>query len=118
MKLFSISLIMCLAVSVSAQSHVGKWTADFPSDQGTATLVVDIKSDGTYALDWGNDGTIEVTGKYSVDGNKMTIADDSDCQGKGVYTFTVDNSTLTMTRVSDACPDRGGPEGKMVFQRK
>lgn len=118
MKWMMFSLLVCLTVSLSAQSVTGKWSSEFPSDQGTMTLVVEIKADGTYALDWGNDGTIEVTGKYTDKDGKMTINDDSDCRGKGVYSYTVTDKTLTMTRVSDECPERGGPEGKMVFQRK
>ena len=41
----------------------------------------------------------------------------SDCTGEGVYTFKIEGNTLTMTRVSDPCADRGGPDGVMKMER-
>ena len=82
-------------------------------------LKVDISENGTYAVDFGADGTVENKGKYTVDGAKMTIQDTegSDCRGEGVYTFKIEGNTLTMTRVSDPCADRGGPDGVMKMER-
>ncbi|PHN04626.1 lipocalin-like domain-containing protein [Flavilitoribacter nigricans] len=112
------ALICFMTVSLSAQSIVGKWKFEFPTDQGTMVMAADIKADGTYALDFGNDGSVETTGKYTQDGNTMTIQDDGgDCTGKGVYQVSVDGDTMTMVRVSDECANRGGPEGKMVTTR-
>jgi uncharacterized protein YqkB len=78
-----------------------------------------ISDQGTYTVDVGADGNIENKGKYSLDGSKMTIQDTegSDCNGVGVYTFKIEGDTMTMTRVSDACTERGGPEGVMVFKK-
>lgn len=111
--------LMCfLTVSLSAQSIVGKWKFEFQTDQGTMVMSANIKADGTYALDFGNDGSVEVTGKYTHSGDEMTIQDDAgDCTGKGVYNVKVEGDTMTMTRVSDECPNRGGPEGVMVTKR-
>lgn len=118
MKILFTILICSLAMSVSAQSIVGKWKFEFPSDQGTMVMSATIKADGTYALDFGNDGSAEVTGKYSVDGDTFTVKDDAgDCTGKGVYKIKVTDDTMTMTRVSDECANRGGPEGVMVSKR-
>jgi hypothetical protein len=118
MKIFFTILICSLVMSVSAQSIVGKWKFEFPSDQGTMVMSANIKADGTYALDFGNDGSAEVTGKYSVDGDTFTVKDDAgDCTGKGVYKIKVTDDTMTMTRVSDECANRGGPEGVMVSKR-
>ncbi len=49
----------------------------------------------------------------------MTIQDTegSDCTEQGVYTFKIEGDTLTMTRVSDGCANRGGPDGVMTMQR-
>ena len=71
------SLLCCLAVSISAQSIVGKWKFEFPSDQGTMIMSANIKADGTYALDFGNDGSAEVTGKYTQNGDQFTVSDDA-----------------------------------------
>ena len=82
-------------------------------------LHVTIKADNIYWLDFGGDGDIEVTGMYQAKDGQIQIQDveGSDCTGKGVYTFKVDDEGMTMTRVSDECEGRGGPEGKMVFSR-
>ncbi len=107
-------------LGVMAQNPVGTWKMSVPDQAGKMTpLKVDISADGTYAVDFGADGTIENKGKYSVEDGKMTIQDTegSDCTEKGVYNLKVDGNTLTMTRVSDPCADRGGPEGVMIMQR-
>ena len=118
MKIFCTALICCLALSISAQSIVGKWKMEFSSDEGTFAIAVDLKDNGTYTLDFGVDGTIEVNGKYTISGDTMTINDvDGDCKGKGVYTAKATSTTLTMTRVTDECSNRGGPEGVMVAKR-
>ncbi len=107
-------------LSLMAQSPVGSWKLPVPDGNGNmVTLKVDISDQGTYTLDFGGDGTIETKGKYTMDGAKMTIQDSegADCTGVGVYTIKVEGDTLTMTRVSDACTDRGGPEGVMVMKK-
>lgn len=111
-------LLCCLAVSLSAQSIMGKWKFEFPSDEGTMIMSAEMKSNGTYALDYGNDGSVEMTGKFTQDGDLFTISDDAgDCTGKGVYKIKVAGDTLTMTKVSDECSNRGGPEGIMIAKK-
>lgn len=118
MKLFLTAMICFIAIGLSAQSPVGKWKFQFETPDGTLVIAADIKADGTYALDMGNDGSAEVNGTYTMSGDKMTISDDAgDCTGKGVYTVAVTDNTLTMTRVSDECENRGGPEGVMTGTR-
>lgn len=118
MKILFTVMICCLAMGISAQSIVGKWKFEFPTDQGTMVMSANIKADGTYALDFGNDGSAEVTGTYNLSGDTLTVKDDAgDCTGKGVYNVKITDETLTMTRVSDECPNRGGPEGVMVSKR-
>lgn len=120
MKVLFTALICCLAFSISAQSHVGKWKMEVQSPEGAFVIAVELTADGAYHLDFGNDGSNEVTGKYSLSGDTMTINDtsgNSDCKGTGVYTVAVTATTFTMTRVSDECEQRGGPEGVMVATR-
>ena len=116
--------LLCFALpfTLSAQnSHIGNWKMTVPTENGgTATIQVSMKSDGTYAVDFGVDGSIEVNGTYKMDGNKMTIKDVSGpnaCPQEAVYTVAVTATSLTMTRVNDPCEGRGGPEGVMTFQR-
>lgn len=118
-RLFLVAMVI-LPLGLMAQSPVGNWKMSVPDERGNlAPLSVNISADGTYAVDFGMDGTIENKGKYTLENAIMTIQDTegSDCAEIGVYTIKVEGDTLTMTRVSDSCPGRGGPEGVMTMQR-
>ncbi len=107
-------------LSLMAQSPIGSWKLPVPDGSGNMiTLKVDISAEGTFTLDVGADGNIETKGKYTMDGAKMTIqeTEGTECTGVGVYTIKVEGDTMTMTRISDACTDRGGPEGVMVLKK-
>lgn len=124
--LMQISLVFLFAfpLSLSAMDGlVGKWQMTVPTEDGsTMTVQVEMKSDGTYAVDFGVDGSAEVNGKYILDGDQVTIEDVSGpaaCAGgqKGVYKVALDGDSMTMTRISDECENRGGPEGVMAWKR-
>jgi len=119
---YLILFLLCLPVGLSAQSAlVDTWTAEIPDREGNIIpLHLTISDDGTYAVDFGADGKVEITGTYSTDGNLITVQDDEgqECTGVGVYNYEITGSTLTMESKSDECPERAGPEGVMVFQRK
>ncbi len=118
-RLFS-AILLLLPFGLMAQSPVGNWKMSVPDGNGNMmALKVSISDQGTYTVDYGADGTIETKGKYTLDGAKMTVQDTegSDCTGQGVYTFKVEGDTFTMTRVSDPCENRGGPEGVMTMKK-
>ena len=113
-------LLLFLPLGLMAQSIAGTWKMSVPADDGSMmTLQANISADGTYALDWGADGSIEVKGKYTAENGKMTVQDTegAECTAQGVYNYKIEGNTLTMTRVSDGCPNRGGPEGVMSMTR-
>lgn len=114
-------LCFCLPLGLFAQSElVGTWQMTVPSDNGgTITINVSLNSDGTYGVDFGADGQVEVKGKYHVEGAKITVQNISgdECLDKGVYEFKVTSTDLIMNQVSDPCPNRGGPEGIMRFKK-
>lgn len=115
-----IPILLLAPMALAAQSPVGTWKMSVPDQDGKMTpLSVTIADNGTYAVDFGADGTVETRGKYTLDKDKMTIQDTegTDCTAQGVYTIMVDEKNLTMTRVSDACTNRGGPEGVMKMER-
>ena len=119
-----VGMVCLLPLSLVAQDPlVGDWKTMIPGDQGQMVpMKVSIKADGTYALDFGMDGTVDINGAYQRNGDDMTIWDVSgqtDCDKKGVYKVAIasDGKSYSMTRVSDECQGRGGPEGKMSFQR-
>ncbi|MCI4647123.1 hypothetical protein [Phaeodactylibacter sp.] len=113
---------LCLGVSnLAAQSDfTGNWLTSFTDQEGqTWKMQVEMKADNTYAVDFNADGTTEIEGSYDIEGDQMTVQDvkGSDCNGKGIYKFTVEGDQLTMLAVKDECPGRSGPEGRMVFSR-
>ena len=119
-KRLLLGLILFIPMWLAAQSPVGNWKMSVPDQDGKMTpLAVTIADNGTYAVDFGADGTVETRGKYTLDKDKLTIQDTegTDCTAQGVYTIRVDEKNLTMTRVSDGCPNRGGPEGVMKMER-
>jgi hypothetical protein len=116
-----LTLVLLLSpLSLMAQSPVGSWKLPVPDGNGNMiTLKVDISAEGTFTLDAGADGNIETKGKYTMDGAKMTIeeTEGTECTGVGVYTIKVEGDTMTMTKISDACTNRGGPEGVIVLKK-
>lgn len=118
-----LSLIFLFPLALSAQSIAGAWMMTVPTDDGgTSMIKLMIKDNGTFTVDFGNDGSVDINGQYETSGDQITVVeldgDGASCKGvKGVYQFTVDASNFVMTRVSDSCESRGGPEGKMVFKK-
>ena len=122
MKNLLAGLLFLLPFTGFAQlSVVGDWTASDKDENGNVlTFKVSMKANGTYAVDLGVDGTIEIEGKYSIEGDTMTIEDVSGpaaCKdGKGVYKFVLTETTNSLTMVSDPC-GHAGPTGKTFFTR-
>lgn len=115
-----LTLMIMLPLGLMAQSPVGNWKMSIPDEKGNMIpLKVDISADGTYSLDFGADGVIDGRGNYTLEGGKMTVQDTegSDCKEKGVYALKIEGDMLTMTRESDGCANRGGPDGVMTMQK-
>jgi hypothetical protein len=87
-------------------SLVGKWSK-------AAGSVWELRTDNTYTMSMG-DGQATVSGRYTVEENRLTIVDQSatglaeacGTDEKGVYTFTVNANTLTLTKANDPCRGR------------
>ncbi|MDX1941042.1 MAG: hypothetical protein SFU99_10855 [Saprospiraceae bacterium] len=115
-------LLLLLPISAFSQNAlVGEWKFEVPSEDGKM-IPVKLKIDTeSYTVDFGMDGAIDIKGNYTVAGNEMTIQDtggEGACLNtKGVYKFEIKDNSLTMTKVTDTCEGRSGPEGKMVFQK-
>jgi hypothetical protein len=80
---------------------VGNWTNAI----GTVWM---IKDDGTFDVDLTRDGTRDAWGKYTVNGNAVTLVavggmKPKGCDGKGVYNFNRNGDELSFTLVSDTC---------------
>jgi hypothetical protein len=80
---------------------VGNWTNSI----GTVWM---IKDDGTFDVDLTRDGSRDAWGKYTVNGNTVTLVavggvKPKGCEGKGIYNFKRNGDTLSFTLVSDTC---------------
>lgn len=74
--------------------------------------LIDLEPDGTYVLmspgAFGGENTVEVTGEYGIFGDEMRFgnevaANGQACRGDGVYRWSLDGGTLTLTLVEDEC---------------
>jgi hypothetical protein len=120
-SLFFVLLTFLFATTTFAQSIVGKWSGEFPSqnDQPAMKFTLTI-SENTYQFDMGMDGKVDITGGYTSDGKQITIWDtagENTCPSdqKGVYAYTFNGDAVTFTKVSDACPGRG--DGPLVVKK-
>lgn len=81
---------------------VGTWANSF----GTVWI---LNADGTFTVDLNHDGKTDVTGKYSVSGDMITIEAlhgnlPKGCTGPATYKFArTDKDSLQCTVVSDKC---------------
>ena len=113
---------MPLNLLAQSKSVAGDWKMEIQSEEGISVVIkASIKSDGTYTIDFGNDGKVEINGEYRLKGDHMIIKDVSGefacTTGQGIYKYTVSGSALTMEKVKDDCANRGGPSGKMVMAK-
>ncbi len=84
---------------------VGKWNK--------SGLVWSLNADHTFTF---LNGDSSISGKYTLEGDHLTIVDEKatgfaqmcGTDKQGVYKFTINDKTLTITEVKDACPDRIG----------
>ncbi|MEA3187513.1 MAG: hypothetical protein QOD99_1343 [Chthoniobacter sp.] len=79
----------------------GTWT----NSLGTVWM---IHPDGTFDVDLDHNGSRDAWGKYTVEGDTVTLADaggvvPTGCKGKGVYHFSRSGDTLQFALVHDKC---------------
>lgn len=118
---FLLFALVSISVCTYSQSSdlVGTWTVTNPEGQ---TASVHFKEDGTYEVDLDGDSEMDVSGKYDVNGDQVTVQDTDGKEGmtcptetKGVYTIKIEGDKSTFTKVSDDC-ERIGNE-PVVFTK-
>ena len=109
-SLFVLLFMLSFSVIGFSQSVVGDWYID------EAGWKLSFKSDGTYAVDLGVDGTIDITGKYTIDGQTLTIKDDAGCTAEGKYKFGLESGSMWVDPISDGCSERN-PQQKVYFRK-
>ena len=121
-KTLFLGLLFCFPLSLMAQNAalIGDWKSQIPDNTGKLMPIkLTMKNDGTFTVDLGVDGTSDIAGKYTIEGEQITIVESvGNCTDKkGIYKIVVTATTFVMNRVSDECENRGGPEGKMAFTK-
>ncbi len=109
-----------LSMTGLAQSPEGNWVITTSTPEGEeVSWKVNFKSNSTYAVDIDLDGSIEITGKYFIDGSTITVQNDPECgccNDKGIYKFGLKDGKLWMDPVSDPCELRN-PSQKVFFRK-
>ncbi|MEM1324653.1 MAG: lipocalin family protein [Bacteroidota bacterium] len=105
---FALLFFVSTPFFLSAQSIVGDWLIDSQTADGTPTQdIFSMKADGTFTVDFGSDGKVDVLGTYTINGDQITIQDtpkESPCYGKkGIYEFKVEGDIMTGKMISDEC---------------
>jgi hypothetical protein len=123
-NLFATLLLLLPLLGFSqADLLVGDWKATMNGPDGkTREVKLTLKADGTASVDFDLNGTLEVEGKYTVEGNQITFQDVSGpyacpADQKGVYTFDGTESSGSLTVVSDPCEGRKMSNHKIVYTR-
>ena len=119
---FILTLAFLLISSISfAQSVQGDWELNWDDGQGNSGVATLTIKASTYEVDLNSDGIVDVKGDYSMEGDVMTLQDtegEQMCSGEATYKAKVKDGKFTMTRISDPCEGRGGPEGVLEFTAK
>ena len=118
-----IALACCFSSGLFAQELAGNWTMQVPGpEEGTMVdLLLTMMDDGTFHVDFGIDGAVEIKGAYELDGDQITIWETEAVEGmgcgptKGVYSYTVSETTLDLARISDDCEDPWRPRRHAVY---
>lgn len=113
-----VGLLFLLPFTGFAQiSIVSEYTSQAPDEQGNMIpLKVSMKADGSFTVDFGGDGSVDVNGKYTIEGDQIILLDNFCPDQKGVFKLEMTETVTTFTVVTDPCK-RGGPEGKIVLTR-
>lgn len=104
-------LLLALTTAIADPDPSGSWKMTMPGPDGTELVVLLTLDNGKYQGDLGNDGQIDVSGTYTLNGDQITLQDDptnstNPCEEPGTYTITIDGDQMTMTLESDTCNRR------------
>jgi len=112
MKQFLLLALLVVSPMLLAAQHdmTGSWVSSGETPEGESwSIKLTFDEDGTYSVDMNADGSVEVQGDYTIDGDQITLQDkpgDNSCESPGVYKFNVEGDNCTVTVVADDCPGR------------
>jgi hypothetical protein len=107
-KIFLIALISCVGAAANAQLANVKWKGTVQMDQ-QVDMFLNFKTDTLEAIT-AEDGQLIETMKFSIQDSIVSIwkiSGQSECSDtESKYKFEIKEDELTLTVVSDDCPDR------------
>ena len=110
-NLIILSLIIIQPLTnLQAQSKLtGIWEAKFMNDANSMELLFKITEED-YSLDMNKDGSVEVSGKWKIEGEQIQFEDSGGpmaCRSAvGIYKYKLDGDSLNLTLIQDDCPGR------------
>jgi len=114
-------LISVASISVNAQLANTKWKGVLNIQSGMNT-VFNFSNDTLEVFNADTNESLE-TMKYSTKDSLLTLqklygSSQCDTSTPGVYKFQINNNELTLTLVSDECPDRADAIGTMKLDKE
>lgn len=97
--------------------------ATLPGDYESGGVTLSLTTGGRYSVSQG--GASAVEGTYRIEGDTVTFTDESGpyaCAAAkppgGTYSWKIEETALTLRRLSDACAERAADLTSHVWQRK
>jgi hypothetical protein len=120
-KIIVLLTVSFLAVTVNAQLRNTKWNGQLNIQNGMNTLF-NFSNDTLEVVNNDNNESLE-TMKYTIKDSLLTLqklygSSQCDTSTSGVYKFQIAENELTLTLVSDECPDRAEAIGTMKLQKQ
>ena len=113
--LFFLAASLCASVAVADTLPSGDY------ESGGVTL--GLTGDGHYRVSQGE--AVAVEGSYTVDASNITFIDEkgpyacTDAKpAGGIYAWKIDQSTLTLKKIADACDERASDLTAHIWQKK
>ncbi len=120
-KIFILTLISITSFTVNAQLSNTKWKGVLNIQSGMNT-VFNFSKDTLKVLNADSNESLE-TMKYSTTDSLLTLQklygqSQCDTSTRGVYKYQINNNEMTLTLVSDNCPDRADAIGTMKLNKE
>jgi hypothetical protein len=120
-KFFILVLISIASLSTNAQLANTKWKGVLNIQSGMNT-VFNFSNDTLEVLNADTNESLE-TMKYSTKDSLLTLqklygSSQCDTSTPGVYKYQINNNEMTLTLVSDDCPDRSEAIGTMKLNKE
>ena len=114
--------LLCITPFFFAIDITGDWASSLADREGNMIPVTLSFTADAYTADFGSDGTVDVAGTYTLDGNQISMTDkeatDEPCPGTGVYNILLEGDEMRLELVDDECEMRKGALKTMVMKRK